>query len=80
VDGIKPSVISDFHVWRRVKVGRELSGSAQNNHNAALNLIFDEAIERGYMTAYERPLTKNTGVESDRRAEFSHEVLINTAK
>ncbi len=75
VDGIKPSVISVFHVSRREKVGRELSGSAQNNHNAALNLIFDEAIERGYMTAYERPLTKNTGVESDRRAEFSHEEL-----
>ncbi|MEI7740270.1 MAG: hypothetical protein WCJ99_16185, partial [Betaproteobacteria bacterium] len=63
------------HVWRRDKVGRELSGSAQKNHNAALNLIFDEAIERGYLTAYERPLTKNTGVESDRRAEFSHEEL-----
>ena len=75
VDGIKPSVISEFHVWRRDKVGRELSGSAQNNHNAALNLIFDEAIERGYLTAYERPMTKNTGVESDRRAEFSHEEL-----
>jgi len=75
VDGIKPAVISAFHVWRRDKVGRELSGSAQNNHNAALNLIFDEAIERGYLTAYERPLTKNTGVESDRRAEFSHEEL-----
>jgi integrase len=75
VDGIKPAVISEFHVWRRNKVGRELSGSAQNNHNAALNVIFDEAIERGYMTAYERPMTKNTGVESDRRAEFSHEEL-----
>ena len=75
VDGIKPSVISQFHVWRHAKVGRELSGSAQNNHNAALNLIFDEAIERGYMTAYERPQLKNTGVESDRRAEFSHEEL-----
>ena len=75
VDGIKPSTISEFHVWRREKVGRELSGSAQNNHNAALNLIFDEAIERGYMTAHERPLTKNTGADSDRRAEFSHEEL-----
>ena len=75
VDGIKPAVISEFHVWRREKVGRELSGSAQNNHNAALNLIFNEAIERGYMTEYARPATKNTGVESDRRAEFSHEEL-----
>ena len=82
VDGIKPSVISEFHVWRKVKVGRELSGSAQNNHNAALNLIFDEAIERGYLTDYERPLLKNTGADSDRRAEFSHdelEVLMSSA-
>ena len=75
VDGIKPSVISEFHLWRRDKVGRELSGSAQNNHNAALNLIFDDAVERGYLTAYERPQLKNTGVESDRRAEFSQEEL-----
>ena len=75
VDGIKPSVISEFHVWRRDKVGRELSGSAQNNHNAALNQVFDEAVERGYLTEYARPLTKNTGVDSDRRAEFSHEEL-----
>ncbi len=75
VDGIKPAVISEFHTWRRNKVGRELSGSAQNNHNAALNLIFDEAVERGYMTAYERPQLKNTGSESDRRAEFTQDEL-----
>ena len=50
IDGIKPSVVSEFHTWRSVKVGRELSGSAQNNHNAALNLIFDEAVQRGFLT------------------------------
>jgi integrase len=75
IDSIKPAVISEFHRWRLEKVGRELSGSAQNNHNAALNQIFDDAIERGYMTAYDRPATKNTGVESDRRPEFSQEEL-----
>jgi integrase len=32
VDGVKPSVISEFHVWRRDKVGRELSGSAHQEH------------------------------------------------
>jgi integrase len=77
IDGIKPSVIAEFHTWRHQKVGRELSGSAQNNHNAALNLIFDEAIERGYMTNHQRPLLKNTGAEGERRAEFSHEELEN---
>ena len=75
VDSIKPATVSQFHIWRKEKVGRELSGSAQSNHNAAFNLIMDEAIHRGYLTVYHRPSTKNTGAESDRRAEFSHEEL-----
>ena len=75
IDGITPAVISEFHTWRRDKVGRELSGSAQNNHNAAFNLVIDEAIARGYMKEHDRPSTKNTGSDSDRRAEFSQEEL-----
>ncbi len=75
VDSIKPATVSQFHVWSKEKVGRELSGSAQNNHNAAFNLVMDEAVHRGYLTEYHRPSTKNTGAESDRRAEFSHEEL-----
>ena len=75
VDCITPALISEFHRWRRDKVGRELSGSAQNNHNAAFNLVLDEAIERGYMGENQRPATKNTGGDSDRRAEFSQEEL-----
>jgi len=75
VDSIKPATVSEFHTWRKAKVGRELSGSAQNNHNAAFNLVIDEAIERGYLTEHNRPSTKNTGVESDRRAEFSQDEL-----
>jgi integrase len=75
VDSIKPATVSQFHTWRKQKVGRELSGSAQNNHNSAFNLVMDEAIQRGYLTDYNRPSTKNTGAESDRRAEFSQEEL-----
>jgi integrase len=75
VDCITPALVSEFHRWRRDKVGRELSGSAQNNHNAAFNLVLDEAIERGYMGERQRPATKNTGGDSDRRAEFSQEEL-----
>jgi len=75
VDCLLPAVVSEFHRWRKDKVGRELSGSAQNNHNAAFNLVLDEAIERGYMSEYQRPSTKNTGGDSDRRAEFSQDEL-----
>ena len=77
IDCVTPAVVSEFHRWRKDKVGRELSGSAQNNHNAAFNLVLDEAIERGYMGERQRPSTKNTGGESDRRAEFSQEELEN---
>ena len=75
VDSIKPATVAQFHVWRREKIGRELSGSAQNNHNAAFNLVLDEGINRGYLTEYQRPSTKNTGAEGDRRAEFSHDEM-----
>ena len=47
VDRINQAVFTEFCEWRRQKVGRELSHSAQANHNAALNLVFDYAIERG---------------------------------
>ena len=75
VDGIKPAVIDAFHGWRREKLGREISASAQGNHNVAMNLVFDEAIQRGYMTEMQRPSLRNTGSNSDRRAEFSHDEL-----
>ena len=41
VDSIKPAVISEFHNWRRQKVGSELTSSAHNNHNAAFNKVID---------------------------------------
>ncbi|MCH9798342.1 MAG: hypothetical protein K0U17_00245 [Betaproteobacteria bacterium] len=72
IDKITPAIISEFHVWRKKKIGRELSASAQNNHNAAFNRVMDEAIERGYMTEYMRPATKNTGAEGDARPDFTH--------
>jgi hypothetical protein len=75
IDKITPSVISEFHVWRKEKIGRELSASAQNNHNAAFNRIMDDAIERGYMTEYMRPSTKNTGAEGDARPDFTNSEL-----
>lgn len=71
INGITQEVFTAFCDWRRQKVGRELSHSAQANHNAALNLVFDLAIERGYMNASQRPLLKNTGVAAGRRPDFS---------
>ena len=73
IDRLTPDLIDKFHEWRRTKIGRELSASAQANHNAAMNLVLDYAVERGFMTSIQRPKLKNTGEASDRRPDFSDE-------
>lgn len=73
VDRINQQVFSQFCVWREETVGKELSHSTQANHNAALNLVFDYAVERGYMTEMMRPVLKNTGEHGMRRPDFTKE-------
>ena len=76
VENITPALISEFHQWRAEKVGYELKASTQNNHNAALNAVFDSAIEKGYMNESQRPSTKNTGEASEARGIFSTDELL----
>ncbi len=76
IDRITPNVISEFHRWRKDKVGYELKASTQNNHNAALNAVFDYAIEKSYMTESQRPGLKNTGGATASRGVFTTEELI----
>jgi len=71
IDGITQRVFSDFMAWRRELVGRELSHSAQLNHNAAMNLVLDYGVERGYLTAFQKPVLKNTGESGGQRPVFS---------
>lgn len=71
IDRIRQEVFTDFCEWRRQKVGRELSKSAQANHNAALSLVFDYGIERSYLMRSQIPVLKNTGEASGRRPDFS---------
>jgi len=79
VDCITQDHINGFHEDRTEKAGRELSSSAQNNHNSAFNLVMDEAIERGYMKEFNRPALKNTGAATGRRAEFTKAELLQLA-
>lgn len=76
IDRITPAVITDFHRWRKEKVGYELKASTQNNHNSAMNAVFDYAIEKSYMTESQRPSLKNTGEATATRGSFTTEELI----
>jgi integrase len=71
IDCITQKVFADFCEWRRLLVGRELSHSAQLNHNAAMNMVLDYGVERGYLTTLQKPVLKNTGEVGGRRPDFS---------
>lgn len=75
VDRITQDVVDGFYAWRAEKIGRELSASAQANHNAAMNLVMDHAIEQGYLLAIKRPVMRNMGGSANRRPSFTHEEI-----
>ncbi len=71
IDSIDQQVFTQFCAKRRQIAGKELAYSTQANHNAALNLVFDYAIERGYMSKLQKPVLKNTGAHGARRPDFT---------
>ncbi len=62
IDKIDNAVLAKFEKQRIDMMGRTPSASVINNHNSALNQVFDEALERGYMTKFQVPLLRNVGV------------------
>jgi integrase len=73
VDRIDNALMQEFNRWRIQEMKRQPSKSVLNNHNSALNRVFDEAIERGYMTKLQVPLLKNYGKDSERRPDITIE-------
>jgi integrase len=70
VDRIDNAVLARFEAERIELMGKLPSASVINNHNSALNRVFEEAIERGYMTKFQLPMLRNDGVKSERRPDF----------
>lgn len=73
VDCVNNAVMGQFVAWRLEKMKRIPSASVINSHNCALNRVFDEATERGYMTRTQVPLLRNDGVKGERRPDFTAE-------
>jgi integrase len=73
VDRIDNAVLVEFQKQRLAIMGKQPSASVLNNHNSALNRVFDEALERGYMTKFQVPVLRNDGIKSERRPDFTLE-------
>jgi integrase len=71
VDKIDNAVLAKFEKQRIELMVRTPSASVINNHNSALNQVFDEALERGYMTKFQVPLLRNDGIKTERRPDFT---------
>jgi integrase len=71
VDNIDYQALQKLDDERRKRMGKEPTRSILLTHNAALNLVFDEAVYRGYMVESSRPKLQTKGKKSERRVEFS---------
>lgn len=73
IDKIDNAVLAKFERQRIELMGKTPSASVINNHNSALNQVFDEALARGYMTKFQVPLLRNDGIKTERRPDFTLE-------
>jgi len=68
---INADQLDDFDVWRVKQLGRIPAKSTVQNHNSALQMVFDFAVRRKYMLVSQVPTLENKGASGSRRAAFS---------
>jgi len=73
ITNIDQEAISKFDEWRTKELGRQPASSTLLTHNAALQLVFKEAIERRWMIPAQVPVLSSKGKSGTRRAAFSEE-------
>lgn len=65
--------LNEFNLWRTKLAGKQLSKSTILNHNAAMNMVFKEAIANQWMHPLQVPELSNVGTAGGRRASFTPE-------
>ncbi|TWX65511.1 site-specific integrase [Colwellia demingiae] len=73
ITSIDQDKIREFNNWRIEKLGRIPAKSTILTHNAAINMVFKEAIENKWMIAAQVPVLTSKGENGKRRAAFSED-------
>jgi integrase len=73
VHNISHVELREYAVWRAAKMGRDPKASTITTHNTALNRVFEEAVNRDYMSKNRIPILVNAGADGERRPDFSLE-------
>lgn len=71
VDKIDMAALKAFDAWRTEQNKKPFSQSGINNHNAALNRVFDEAVLQKWLIQSMRPTLLNKGIKSESRGSFT---------
>lgn len=71
IDKITEESLAGFEVWRVEKMEKEPAKSTISNHNAALNRVFDTALQQGWMQRKHVPELTNAGKKGKRRPTFT---------
>ena len=73
VDKIDLKALAGFDTWRTKQNNKPFSQSGINNHNAALNRVFDEAELQDWLVKSLRPTLLNKGTKRKNRGSFTNE-------
>jgi hypothetical protein len=72
IDKIDLAGLTAYDKWRTQKNhGKQFSQSGINNHNSALNRVFDQAELRGWLVKSLRPTLLNKGLKTESRGSFT---------
>ncbi|CAM3934759.1 tyrosine-type recombinase/integrase [Rheinheimera salexigens] len=71
VTRIDDDLLTEFDQWRVTQLGRVPAKSTVQNHNAALQMVFDYAVKKKWMLVSQVPSLENKGVGGQRRAAFN---------
>ena len=71
MDNIDYEIVKRFDAWRQEKMGKVPTASTVGTHISAINRVFDEGIEPGYVSPHKRPHLFNRGRNGGRRPDFT---------
>jgi integrase len=63
--------LTEFDQWRVTQLGRIPAKSTIQNHNSAMQMVFDYAVKKKWMIPSQVPTLENNGATGQRRAAFS---------
>ncbi len=71
ITSIDVDMLREFDIWREKKLKRIPARSTLLTHNAALQMVFKEAVENKWMLAQQIPSLSTDGANTVRRAAFT---------